>query len=227
MAIRAVLFDLDNTLIDFWKFKNKCMGAALDAMIKAGLKIERKKAGQIVLGIFREFGMEYKYIFQEFMKRAIGKIDYRILAHGMIAYRNARISCLTEYPQVRETITKLKKKGYKIAIVSDAPRQKAWMRIVLMGIDNFMDAVITYDDTGKRKPHSLPFKKAVEKLKVKPQEILMVGDSISKDMKGAKSLGMKTALAVYGRTLKPTKCPEGVDFLLHKISELIEIVGKN
>jgi len=224
--IKAILFDLDNTLIDFWKFKNKCVGDALDEMIKAGLNIEKKKASQIIIDIFREFGMEYKYIFQEFMKRAIGKVDYRILAHGMIAYRNARTSNLMAYPQVKETIMKLKKKGYKIAIISDAPKQKAWMRIVLIGIDSFIDAVVTFDDTKKRKPHSLPFQKAVEKLKVHPSEILMVGDSISKDMKGAKALGMKTALAVYGRTLKPRAKPEATDFLLHKISELIEIVRK-
>jgi len=226
MAIRAVLFDLDNTLIDFWKFKNNCVSSALDTMIKAGMKVEKKKAEKIIQGIYDERGMEYPHIFEDLMKKSIGRVDYRILAHGVMAYRKARASNLQAYPQVKETIIKLKKKGYKIAILSDAPRQKAWMRIVLIGIDRLMDAVVTFDDTGKKKPHSLPFKKAIEKLKVKPQEILMVGDSIHKDMQGAKALGMKTALAVYGRTLKPTKCPEGVDFLLHKISELTEIVRK-
>ena len=39
MVIKAVLFDIDNTLIDFMKMKKECCRAAIDAMISAGLKI--------------------------------------------------------------------------------------------------------------------------------------------------------------------------------------------
>ena len=223
--IKAVLFDLDNTLIDFYTFKTKCVSAALDSMIKAGLKTDKKTALNIIKEIYERFGIEYKYIFQEFLKRAEGRIDYRILSHGLLAYRKARISCLAPYPKVKETIRKLKKK-YKIAVLSDAPVEKAWMRIVLIGIDKSLDAAITFDDTKKRKPNPLPFKKAIEKLKVKPSEILMVGDSIHRDMAGAKKLGMKTCLAVYGRTLKPKTLPKDADFLLKNISDLLKIVKK-
>jgi putative hydrolase of the HAD superfamily len=171
--IKAILFDIDNTLIDFYNFKNKCVDAALDAMINAGLKIEKKKADKIIWGIHRQYGMEYEHIFEEFMKRTIKKTDYRILSHGLLAYRKARLSHLVPYPGVKSTIEKLKKK-YKIAVLSDAPINKAWIRIVLMDIDDLLDVVITFDDTKKRKPHPLPFRKAIEKLKVKPSEILMV-----------------------------------------------------
>ena len=221
---KAILFDLDNTLVDFWKFKNSCVKAALDAMIKAGLNMGGKKAKKAIFAVYEKFGMEYKYVFQEFMKKAIGRIDYRILAKGMIAYRKSRAKCLTPYPKVKETIKKLKKKGYKIAIVSDAPKQKAWMRLSLIGLDNLIDIAVTFEDTGKRKPNPLPFKMAIDKLKVRPQDILMVGDSISKDMQGAKSLGMKTALAVYGRTLKPKSKPKGADFMLKKFEDILKIV---
>ena len=40
--IKAILFDLDNTLIDFFRLKKKCCNAAIDAMISAGLKIKKK-----------------------------------------------------------------------------------------------------------------------------------------------------------------------------------------
>lgn len=223
--VKAILFDIDNTLIDFYNFKNKCVDAALDAMIRNGLRIEKKEALKIIQGIYECHGMEYKYLFQDFLKRAIGKIDYRILSHGLIAYRKARISVLVPYPKVKETIQKLKRK-YKIALLSDAPMEKAWMRIALMDIDNLLDAVITFDDTKKKKPHPLPFRKAVEKLKVNPSEILMVGDSIHKDMDGAKRLGMKTCLALYGRTLKMKTCPRNVDFMINHVSDLLKIVKK-
>jgi putative hydrolase of the HAD superfamily len=225
MAIKAVLFDLDNTLIDFWTFKTKCLDAALKAMIKAGLKISAKKANDIIWSIHKKDGMEYKYIFQDFLKRVSGKVDYRILSHGLIAYRKAKARYLFPYPKVRDTIEKLRKK-YKIAIISDAPREKAWERIVFMGIDNILDVVVTFDDTKKKKPSHAPFMAALKKLRLKPSEVLMVGDSISKDMGGAKALGMKTCLAVYGRKIKPKENPKDVDFMANRISDLLRIVRK-
>ena len=225
MTIRAILFDLDNTLIDFWKFKNVCVNSAVDAMIKAGLKTDKKRAGKIMWSIYDEFGMEYQYIFQEFFKRIGRKFDYRIFVHALMAYRKARTGLLVSYPGVRKTLIKLKKR-YKLAIISDAPKMKAWMRLAAMNIDSLFDVVLTFEDTGKRKPHHLPFINAIKKLGLKPGEILMVGDSLSRDMAGAKALGMKTVLAVYGRTLKPKKKPENVDFMIDRIDRLTEIVRR-
>lgn len=222
--IKAAVFDIDNTLIDFWKFKNKCIDSSINAMIKAGLKIRKDEARKIIYGLFREFGMEYKYIFQKFLIKVIGKIDYRLLSHALLAYRKTRSDLLVPYPGVRETIEKLKKR-FKIAIISDAPKEKAWLRLVLMGIDNMFDVIVTFEDTGKRKPSKLPFLVALKKLRVKPEEALFVGDSISKDMVGAKAVGMKTALALYGRTLIPRKKPKEVDYMIKKISDLIKILG--
>lgn len=223
--IRAIIFDLDNTLIDFFNFKNKCLNAAVDAMISAGLKMKKKKTREIIWKLYKKFGWEYKYIFQEFLKKVSGRIDYRILAHALIAYRKKRQGLLMPYPDVKKTLAKLKKQ-YKLALISDAPGLKVWIRLASMNIDRMFDVVMTFDDSGKRKPHKLPFKMAVKKLKVKPGEILMVGDSIRRDMEGAKALGMKTALASYGRTLKPRKKPAGVDFMLKKFSDLLKVVKK-
>ena len=223
--VRAIMFDLDNTLIDFFHFKLKCCSAAIDAMIKAGLKVKKRKAIGIFNQLYGQYGMEYKYIFQKFLKIAAGKIDYRILSYGLIAYRKERTGCLNAYPGVKDTINKLKK-NYKIAIISDAPRQKAWMRIDLMGLDKLVDVVITFDDTKRKKPNSLPFIKALKRLKLKPSEVLMVGDSISRDMQGAKRLGMKTCLALYGRTIKPKRLPKGTDFMINRIFDLMKVVKK-
>jgi putative hydrolase of the HAD superfamily len=223
MPIKAIIFDIDNTLIDFYHFKEKCMNAALDAMTRAGLKIDRKKAEKITWDIYNKYSMEYKYILQEFLMRVMKKVDYRILARGIIAYRKERANVLVPYPGVKKTIQKLKRK-YKLAVISDAPKQKAWLRLALMDIDNLFDVVITFEDTKKKKPHKLPFQIAAKRLQIGPEEILMVGDSIHRDMGGAKSLGMKTCLALYGRTLIPKKNPENVDFMIKKIDDLLKVV---
>ena len=56
--IKAVIFDLDNTLIGFMKFKEVCCSEAIDAMIDAGLKLPRKKALDILYNIYYKEGLE-------------------------------------------------------------------------------------------------------------------------------------------------------------------------
>ena len=174
--IKAVMFDLDNTLIDFMRMKKGCCRAAVSAMKKAGLRIDRKKALKIMFDLYKEVGIEYKYIFQKFLRQT-GKIDYRVLSAGIAAYRRAQIKYMKPYPAVKNTLKKLKKKGLRLAIVSDAPRLKAWTRLQELGISKYFDAVIAFGDTNQRKPSKLPFKKALQTLKVKPAETLMVGDN--------------------------------------------------
>jgi FMN phosphatase YigB (HAD superfamily) len=83
---------------------------------------------------------------------------------------------------------------------------------------------VTFKDTGQRKPHSAPFLKILEKLEVKPEEAIMVGDWVERDTIGAEKIGMKTAFARYGDTFD-TKS-HNADYELNDINELIDIIIK-
>lgn len=222
--VKAIIFDLDNTLIDFMKMKTISCEQAIDAMIDAGLKVDRKKALDELYTIYFKEGLEDPTIFQKFLKKITGCVDYRILAHGIVAYRQARIGFLKPYPGVKRTLLLLKHKGLKLAIVSDAPRLKAWIRLVNMGIDDIFDVVITFDDTGRLKPSSLPFKAALSKLKIAPVDALMVGDRPDRDVKGAKKIGMKTCFAKYGYTGINKSENIKIDFVINNIDEILKIV---
>jgi putative hydrolase of the HAD superfamily len=64
----------------------------------------------------------------------------------------------------------------------------------------------------------------LDRLEVKPEESLMVGDWAERDVVGAKSVGMKTAFARYGDTFNTKH--HGADYELNEISQLIDIVKK-
>ena len=219
--MKAVLFDLDNTLIDFMRMKNISCEAAISAMIDAGLALDKEKAHKILFDLYGVHGIEHQEIFQEFLKQVTGKIDFKILSRGINAYRKMQIGYLEPYPHVRSTLIALKEKGLVLGIVSDAPKLKAWMRLTEMGLSDFFDVVVTLDDTGKRKPSKMPFKAAIRELKFRPEEILFVGDNPARDIEGAKSVGMKTALAKYGQIFPDTKLK--ADYELRDISELKKI----
>jgi HAD superfamily hydrolase (TIGR02253 family) len=219
--MKAIIFDLDNTLIDFMRMKRISCSAAVEAMISGGLELDKEHALKILFELYDKHGIEYKGIFQEFLKKVSGKIDYKLLAEGIIAYRKAQTGYLEPYPNVIPTLIKLRERGMKLAIVSDAPSINAWLRLVEMKLHDFFDVVVTFDDTNAKKPSPLPFKKALEALKLEPKEVMMVGDWPERDIEGAKKLGMKACFAAYGNT--SISCKEA-DYTINNISDLLKIV---
>jgi len=219
--IKAVLFDLDQTLIDFLKMKKTSLKEAIDGMIDAGLDIDPEDAFKKIWKLFDRYGIENNQIFQKFLEETIGEVDFRILAHGINAYRRVRHGFLSSYPGAKKTLLRLKQMGLKLAIVSDAPKLKCWLRLTSIKLDDFFDIVVSYDDTGEFKPSKRPFEKALKELNIKPEECLMVGDNPDRDVKGASELGIKTCLARYGQIIESDIKP---DFTIYSIMELVDII---
>ncbi|MBU3896599.1 MAG: HAD-IA family hydrolase [Nanoarchaeota archaeon] len=217
--IKAVIFDLDNTLIDFVKMKKLAVEAAIDAMIDNGLKMEKKKAFKLMFKLYNAYGWEYQKIFGVFLKEATGKVDYKILAAGIVGYKRIKEGLIYPYPGTIDTLTKLKK-NYKLAIVSDAPRIQAWTRLVSMNMQDMFDYVITFNDTHVKKPGLAPYKLALKKLNVKSNETVMIGDCYKRDMAPARRLGMMTVFAKYGESKSKGKA----DYIINDISELLKII---
>ena len=222
--VKAIIFDLDNTLIDFMKMKTQATEAAVEAMIDAGLKIEKEKALKIINKLYKKFGIEYQKVFDEFLKEVLGEVDQKILAAGVVAYRRIKEGYVEPYPHVIPTLIELIKRGYILCIISDAPAFQAWSRLAGMKLHHFFDFVIAFEATRVKKPHELPFKLALKKLKLKPEEIMMVGDDPRRDIEGAKKLGMVTVLAKYGQIFKSKRIK--ADFEIDDIKELLEILGE-
>ncbi len=222
--IRAVIFDLDNTLVDFMKMKRRAIEEAIPAMMDAGLELSVEESNKIIDEIYKEQGIEYQQVFDAFLQRVLKKVDYKILSAGIVAYRRAREAALIPYPHVYSTLNKLLKMGIKMGIVSDAPAKEAWLRLAYLNFHHIVDAVVTFEDTGQRKPHSAPFLKILEILDVNSEEAIMVGDWVERDIIGAENVGMKTAFAKYGDTFD-TKS-HNADYELNDINELIDIIIK-
>lgn len=195
--IKAVFFDLDNTLIDFMAMKKKACRAAIRAMIKAGLKSDEVTAWGVMKDMFREHGIEDQRLLDNFLKKTEGKVDIRKLAAGVVAYRRAKKESLKPYPNTRRVLAALSKK-YRLAIVTDAPGFQAWTRLYESGLQDYFDFVIALEDTGVLKSEKLPFTKALKGIGLKPEEVVMVGDSIERDILPAEEMGMSAVHAEYG-----------------------------
>src|SRR5882724_5374465 len=222
--IKAVIFDFDNTLMDFMRMKKAAVESAVDSMIDAGLLLKKEDMIDRIYKVYTIEGIEDQQIFDKVLMKELGKVDYKILAAGIIGYRRAKEGTLALYPHVHLTLTGLARMGLKMAVVSDAPRLPVWLRICGLDLQHYFDAVVTTDDTGFKKPHEKPFLFALEKLGVKPAEAIMIGDWAERDMVGAKKVGLVTVFARYGDT-QNTKL-SGADYDIDDVSQLLDIVKK-
>lgn len=223
--ICAVIFDLDNTLVDFMAMKRQAVDAAIGAMMDAGMKLTHEQIKTHIDKIYNEQGIEYQKVFDQLLHELLGYVDFRILSAGIIAYRRAREAALKPYPHVTATLMKLVKSNVKLAVVSDAPAREAWLRLCYMNFHHIFDVVVTFDDTGERKPSPKPFQMALSKLNVQPHEAIMIGDWAERDMVGAKNVGMVTAFARYGDVFGSQEVQ--ADYDLRDIKQLLEILTEH
>jgi putative hydrolase of the HAD superfamily len=220
--IKLVIFDLDNTLTDFVRMKEVSIEAAIQAMIDAGLLVPPDRIREEILKIYGDEGIEYQKVFNRLLVNLIGEVDYKILAAGIVGYRRAREAALVLYPHVKMTLIQLLSRGLKLAVISDAPRQEAWLRLCYLQLHHMFDMVITYEDTGEYKPSPAPFRMVLDRMGIKADEALMVGDWPERDIVGAAELGIRTVFARYGDTFGTKE--SGADFEIEDAYALMKIV---
>lgn len=220
--VKLIIFDLDNTLTDFVRTKDSAIAAAVQAMIDAGLMFPPEEIRAQIYKIYDEEGIEYQKVFNKLLQNMIDRVDYKILAAGIVGYRRAREASLVLYPHVKVTLVELLKRGLKLAVVSDAPRREAWLRLCYLQLHHMFDVVLAHEDTGEYKPSPVPFTTVLEKLGIESHEALMVGDWPERDIAGARELGIKTVFARYGDTFETNV--SGADYDINDIYSLLEIV---
>lgn len=223
--IRALILDLDNTIIDFVRLKENAVDAGLAGMAEAGLRFDKESAHKRIMEIYEEKGWEYQQVFNDFIiELNDGVLDYKFLAAGIVGYRRAKEASLLPYPQVISTLFKLAKRGLKLGVVSDAPSREAWLRLCYLNLHNVFDEVVTSTDTGKLKPDPEPFREILRRLDVTADEALMVGDWPERDVAGAAAVGMKTVFARYGDTFDTVD--SGADYEIDDFDDILGIIDK-
>jgi len=223
-ALKAVLFDMDNTLFDF-------VAAKLEACREILSYIGREKG---------DMAREPSELFGYFLRGTYGFEDYENIRDYMQErnlftaqsyrecceiYEREKLQNLELYPAVTDTLDKLKGLGLKLVVITDADRHHALARLTRVGLLNYFDLLVAADMTGTQKPDPAHFLFALEAIGIKPGETLVVGDSIKRDMAPARKLGLKTAYASYGDWRPGEETDQCFDFRLNTFSDLLEISG--
>lgn len=148
---------------------------------------------------------------------------FRYLAAEHAAWQPARRLASTTHALL-ET---LRDRGLKLGLVSNAfdPPELLHRDLALLGVAERLDVAVFSSEVGRRKPDPLIFRYALERLGVRPERSLFVGDTLATDVAGAAALGMRTCLAVWFRADEDPSAPEP-DFHAFTQTDVVTIVRR-
>ncbi len=133
-------------------------------------------------------------------------------------------------PHLRETMAQLKGMGLRLGVVSNIISTSVVPHFLCeYGIDGLMECVITSSETGHRKPGREIFAAAESAMGLSPKELVYVGDTISRDVRGVRNAGWYKVIQIKSTTsARRDKGMESLglspDYLIEDLGQVPEIV---
>jgi pyrophosphatase PpaX len=208
--ITRLIFDVDGTLLDTQEF---IFQATEHALATLGYFVPERSI--IAKNVGKSFP-EYYFSLTNSKK----DIDKLIDTHRAFQYLNFNLSKL--FPNTLETLTTLKNKGYKLAVVTTRSKKTSHQTLIDSNIFNLFNIVISGDDAKKIKPDPEPLLMALEFMQELPEKAIMIGDSYV-DIQAGKNAGTKTIRATYGFHIDKLHEPEP-DFFISDMSDLLKLL---
>lgn len=221
--IKAVLFDLDDTLYD-------CTGSLVEtarrraarAMVEAGLACSLEEAYQLQLHFLEGHGPRCN-VFERIAER-FGK-DASLVQKALEAYNSDEVEGIQPFPDVIPALLQLRNEGYKLALITTGVHRRQERKLDLLQIRPYFDRIEVNDSERGLLTHQC-FQHVLEELGIRGDEAVTVGDRIHSELRIAKSFGMTTVQMLHGRFqgMFPETTEERPDFRISRISELPEVL---
>jgi len=140
----------------------------------------------------------------------------------LYAENTSKRSCL--YPGVMEGLDYLQREGYKLGCVTNKASQFTLPLLEDLGIKDRFEIIVCGDTLPEKKPHPMPLLHAAEFFDVKPENALMLGDSMS-DVKAARAAGFHIICMSYGYNHGVDIHDSNPDVVIDSMSELEQLLG--
>jgi HAD superfamily hydrolase (TIGR02253 family) len=232
MKKKAVLFDLDNTLYEYEPVHKKALKAAYN-ILKKEIEISFERFEKLykisVAEIHRELAGSASshnkvLYFQRFVEKTHKTVEPDLILKLYSTYWNAFLKNMRMKKDVLETLKKIKAKGFKTALISDLTTHIQLRKMNKLKITPYIDFLVTSEEAGAEKPHPIMFLLALNKLRVSPEESIMVGDNPINDIEGANAVGIDSVLLGRGKIEKEKEDYQNPKFVIKEIPELLKIL---
>ncbi|MCP4356730.1 MAG: HAD-IA family hydrolase [Chloroflexi bacterium] len=240
--IRAVIFDLDDTLID-WSgqelhgveigrrhLRNVYQYLATQELTLPEQDLFFDCFGEILVQMWTEAkktwaGVAFRNVFLKTFHTcglAAADIDIETILQ---VYDWQPVPGIRPFPDTLPVLKTLRQQGYKIGLITNS-MQPMWMRDVELeayGLIDYLDARITSGDTGYMKPHPRIYGHVLDLLAVEPHQALFVGDQPTNDIVGANDSGLISVLISHTH-LNYDLNDVQPDYTITRLNELLPIL---
>ncbi len=200
-GVKGVLIDIDNTLYEYKSVHNKTMRSCYKAFVQE-IKTEFSfgdfmqayvnKREHIVerlqnQGSCRSRLFAFQSILEEF--GILGAYDKAFLFDEM--YWDIFMQNMVLDTKAKTFLLACHERKIPVCAVSDMQAHIQVRKLRELGASKYIDYMVTSEEVGKEKPASCMFTTALEKLNLTAQDVIMIGDSMEKDIQGAQALGIQ------------------------------------
>jgi putative hydrolase of the HAD superfamily len=206
MNLKAVFFDIDDTLYSTTEFAEKARRGAVQAMLARGLRLPFEHVLRELTEVIAEFSSNYEHHFDKLLlrlpRRATDGVNPAILvAAGVQAYHDAKFRQLRPYPDVPPVLRRLATTDLVRGIITAGLEVKQADKLLRLGLyEHFTPtAIFISDQIGISKPNVKLFQRACDELGLKPRESMYVGDHPTHDIDPANELGLVTVRVRRGK----------------------------
>ena len=214
--LRGLIFDVDETLVYYEGYDHREWYEkwVLPELRQHGIDLDYETYQKTVQG-----GLPRSYV----ERLGIDHIEFwKIVDEVNLRYRRemARLGRIKSFPDVA-ALGELRRLGLKLAAVSNASQECTEFVLDCFELRGYFDVVYgkDYSNLDGVKPNPYLVRKALKALGLKPEEGLMVGDSLH-DVLAGKRAGLKTVnVTRFGKV-------EGADYYVDTLWRLVELVGK-
>ena len=199
---KGILLDLDNTLYDYKSCHKEGLNAASELFLRE-TRVDRERFSELYNICRHEINRELNGLasshnrllyFQRVIEKTKLGVKARLTLDLYNVYWDVFIRNIRLYDGVFDFLKKCCEKGVKIALVTDLTADVQMKKIAILGLDNYIDAVVTSEEARLEKPLMPIFRLALKKIGVAAQEVWVIGDSMEKDIVGGNSIGATTIL---------------------------------
>jgi HAD superfamily hydrolase (TIGR01509 family) len=240
--LRAIIFDMDDTLIDWSAVGRSWIRLGPDHL--ASLYAYLRQTG-VTLPKIADFAQTYNRVSRRLWDQTgppgwtapthRQMLQVTLEEHGIPAgqidldYAQELLDWdlvpgVTALPGADTVLRELRAACLRTGVLTNTSKP-IWMRDIelrAVGLLDYLDVRMTAGDIGKLKPHPDPFYAILDRIGVNPEEAVFVGDSVTHDIAGAQGVGMRTVWkrhdrAIYDKTIRP-------DATIDNLGDLMEVL---
>lgn len=233
MSLKAIFFDIDDTLFSTTDFASKARRAAVEAMRRRGLRLPTEHILRELHEVIVEFSSNHEHHFDKLLlrlpRRSWDGVNPAILvAAGVQAYHDSKFHQLRPYPDVPPVLARLARTDLVRGIITAGLEVKQADKLLRLGLYDYFTptAIFISDQIGISKPNAKLFQRACDEVGVAPRESMYVGDHPTHDIDPANALGMITVHVRRGKHA-PEQGRTKPTYTLKNFKELLTVLRKD